>query len=109
MWWSWRFRRELQAGTVQRQPSRAKTGSWWRGVLSQWVMTWREQAFERRPARLFRIREGIEHVAQQRDDGCRAGEADLGVRRPRAPFVARPAAGRRGALLVRTDLQSRVR
>ena len=43
MWWSWRFRRELQAGTVQRQPSRAKTGSWWRGVLSQWVMTWRSR------------------------------------------------------------------
>src|SRR5437773_1107707 len=27
MWWSWRLAREVQAGTAQRQPSRAKTGS----------------------------------------------------------------------------------
>ena len=38
-----------------------------------------EQAFECRPARFGRIGEGVEHVTQQRHDGGRTGEADLGV------------------------------
>jgi hypothetical protein len=72
-----------------------------------------QEALERDPTRLVRLRERIEHVAEQRDDGCRRHEPDFGVRhrellrRSRhVSFLGRE--GHRGGLLVRTDLQSGV-
>jgi len=67
-----------------------------------------QEAFEGGPARLFWICKRTEHVPQQRHDGCRPGESDLGVR-DLERFLSLCYERRRGALLVRTDLQSRVR
>ena len=43
MWWSCRFRREEHAGTAHRHPSRAKTGSRWRGCPSHSPFTCRRR------------------------------------------------------------------
>jgi hypothetical protein len=42
-WWSWRLRRDVHAGTTQRQPSRSKIGSRWRGLASHSAVTWRSR------------------------------------------------------------------
>jgi hypothetical protein len=39
-----------------------------------------QDALERRPARRARSPEGIEHVAYQRDDGCRRDQCNVCIR-----------------------------
>jgi hypothetical protein len=68
-----------------------------------------EQAFERRPARRCRVGEGVEHVAQQRNDGCRAGEPYLRIADFQRSRGLALGGGRARLEPARTDLQSRGR